>query len=247
MKKWKVCVVIPVYNHQQAISLVVEALKPMGLFCLLINDGSSAECSAILNKIAQQESEWLNLYERAENGGKGAAVKDGLQLAYRQGYTHAIQIDSDGQHNLEDINQFIQASQQSPEKLILGYPHFDQTAPKKRLYGRWLTNIWIWINTLSFAIKDGMCGFRCYPLAAVETLLRSTDLGDKMDFDIEIVVRLYWQGLDVINIPTKVQYPTDGISHFNLLQDNLLISRKHAQLFFEMFRRVPALLIRKFK
>ncbi len=240
----KTCVVIPVYNHQEAIGLVVEELKPLGLFCFLINDGSSAECSEKLKAIAQQQEQWLNLYERAENGGKGAAVKDGLQLAFRQGYTHAIQIDADGQHRLEDIKQFLQASKQYPEKLILGCPHFDESVPKKRLYGRLLTNVWIWINTLSFAIKDGMCGFRCYPLAAVEKLLQSTTLGSRMDFDIEVVVRLYWDGLDIINIPTEVQYPTDGISHFKMLQDNLLISTKHAQLFFGMLWRFPRLLMR---
>lgn len=243
----KTCVVIPVYNHQQAISLVVDALKPLGVFCFLINDGSSEECSAKLKQIAQQESQWLSLYERAENGGKGAAVKDGLQLAFRQGFSHAIQLDADGQHKLDDMSLFLQASEANPKKLILGYPHFDQTVPKKRLYGRLLTNVWIWINTLSFAIKDGMCGFRCYPLAAVEKLLQSTSLGSRMDFDIDIVVRLYWQGLEVINIPTEVQYPIDGVSHFKMLQDNVLISTKHAQLFFGMLWRFPALVMRWFK
>lgn len=247
MKPWKACVVVPVYNHQDAINLVVEALKPLGLFCFLINDGSSAECSAILKQISQQESQWLNLFERIENGGKGAAVKDGLQLAYRQGFTHAIQIDADGQHRLDDIKLFIQASKQNPEKLILGHPHFDESVPKKRLYGRLLTNVWIWINTVSFSIKDGMCGFRCYPLETVEKLLQSTSLGSRMDFDIDIVVRLYWEGLEVINIPTEVQYPTDGVSHFKMLQDNVLISIKHTQLFFGMLWRFPALVMRGLK
>ncbi len=56
----KTCVVIPVYNHQEAIGLVVEELKPLGLFCFLINDGSSAECSEKLKAIAQQQEQWLN-------------------------------------------------------------------------------------------------------------------------------------------------------------------------------------------
>ena len=117
----------------------------------------------------------------------------------------------------------------------------------KRLYGRQFTNLWIWINTLSFDIADGMCGFRCYPLTAVEQLLKSRKIGLRMDFDIDIVVRLYWQGLEVINIPTEVQYPMDGVSHFKMLQDNLLISKKHAQLFFGMLWRLPKLIIRKLK
>jgi len=241
----KTCVIIPVYNHQEAIAQVVEQLKPLALPSFLINDGSSAECSAVLKEIAKQESQWLSLYERRRNGGKGAAVMTGLQLAIQQGFTRALQIDADGQHQLDDISRFLTASEQNPDKLILGQPSFDETVPKKRYYGRQFTNLWIWINTLSFAIADGMCGFRCYPLAEVDKLLKSVQLGQRMDFDIEIAVRLYWQGVDVINIETQVQYPLDGISHFKMLQDNLLISRKHAQLFFGMLWRLPRLLIRK--
>lgn len=243
----KTCVIIPVYNHQEAIPQVVDALRPLGLFCFLINDGSSKECSDVLTQIAKQESQWLNLTHRKQNGGKGAAVIDGLTLAINNGYSHAIQIDADGQHDLEDISRFLQASEQNPEHLILGQPYFDTSVPKKRLYGRWFTNLWIWINTLSFSIKDGMCGFRCYPLTAVEPILNTVHLGLRMDFDIEIVVRLVWQGINIINIPTQVQYPLDGISHFKMWLDNLLISKKHAQLFFGMLVRLPKLLFRKIR
>jgi len=241
------CLIVPVYNHHQAIKRVVEQLKPMGLRCFLINDGSSAECSNVLQQIQQQQSSWLTLYERSENGGKGAAVTDGFKLAIEQGFTHAIQIDADGQHQFDDIKLFIEASELYPERMILGQPVFDQSVPKKRLYGRQFTNLWVWINTLSYSIADGMCGFRCYPLNAVNELLKSASLGQRMDFDIDIVVRLYWQGLDVVNISTEVQYPLDGVSHFNMLQDNLLISKKHAQLFFGMLWRIPTLLMRKLK
>ena len=243
----KNCVIIPVYNHQEAIIHVVEALKPFGLPCYLVNDGSSGQCSAVLRRIAGQENDWIALYERKRNGGKGAAVMDGLQLAIAGGFSHAIQIDADGQHRLADIIRFLAASENHPDKLILGKPRFDATVPKKRLYGRQFTNLWIGINTLSVAIADGMCGFRCYPLAAVDNLLKSVQLGQRMDFDIEIVVRLYWQGVNVVNIDTEVQYPLDGISHFQMLQDNLLISRKHAQLFFGMLWRLPRLLLRHWR
>lgn len=243
----KTCVIIPVYNHQEAIVHVVEALKPFGLPCYLVNDGSSVQCSAVLRRIAKQEKDWITLYERERNGGKGAAVMDGLRLAIAGDFSHAIQIDADGQHKLADISRFLAASEQHPDKLILGKPRFDATVPKKRLYGRQFTNLWIWINTLSVAIADGMCGFRCYPLAAVNKLLKSVQLGQRMDFDIEVVVRLYWQGVDVINIDTEVQYPLDGISHFQMLQDNLLISGKHAQLFFGMLWRLPRLSLRRWR
>ena len=242
----KTCLVMPVYNHHQAIVQITDALKDAELACFLINDGSSEDCTTVLREFAAKEK-WMTLYERSENGGKGAAVMDGLKLAIKEGFTHAIQIDADGQHCLDDISKFQKASEQASEKLILGMPKYDKDVPKGRLYGRQLTNLWIWINTLSFAIKDGMCGFRCYPLLAVDKVLQSADLGQRMDFDIEIVVRLYWQGVDVVNIETQVDYPLDGISHFKMFHDNVLISKKHAQLFFAMLARMPSLLLRHWK
>jgi glycosyltransferase involved in cell wall biosynthesis len=243
----KTCIVIPVYNHHEAIGFVVDALRHFNLTCILVNDGSSAICSSELARIAEHEKQWIILHELPENGGKGAAVITGLQLAMRQGFSHAIQIDADGQHCLDDISLFLSASAANPDKLILGKPRFDGSVQKKRLYGRQFTNLWIWINTLSFDIADGMCGFRCYPLAAVDKILQTNVLGQRMDFDIEIVVRLHWLGVEVVNIETAVQYPLDGVSHFRMLQDNLLISKKHAQLFFGMLWRLPALLIRRFQ
>ncbi|CAG7856751.1 hypothetical protein MCAMS1_01361 [biofilm metagenome] len=240
----KICILVPVYNHEAAIPGVVEKLKTYKLPCFLINDGSSVSCSQVLAECANKESVWLTLITRPENGGKGAAVIDGMKTAYRMGYTHAIQIDADGQHAINDIPQFIAAAENSPKALILGQPQFDASAPKNRLYGRKITNFWISINTLSTAIADGMCGFRIYPLAAVIPLLDKASLAEGMDFDIDIAVRLYWQGVPVINIPTKVSYQKNGVSHFRLWDDNLLISRTHARLFFGMLLRSPILLFR---
>lgn len=243
----KICLIVPVYNHQEAIRHVVAALKPLELPCILINDGSSPACTQVLQSIADKEHAWLSLYERPANGGKGAAVMDGFRQALAKGFSHAIQIDADGQHKIEDIQRFVQAAQEHPRHLILGQPQYDASAPRKRLYGRQFTNLWVWINTLSFAIADAMCGFRCYPLAALESVLNLDHIGQRMDFDIEVVVRLYWQGVEVINLPTEVQYPLDGVSHFDMLKDNLLISRKHAQLFFGMLWRFPKLMLRWFR
>lgn len=240
----KPCIIIPVYNHEHAISRVVARLKDYGLPCLLVNDGSSAACSTVLADIARQEAGWITLINLPENGGKGAAVIVGFKEALRLGFTHALQIDADGQHDCKDIGKFIETSRLHPEAMILGKPRFDAGAPKSRLYGRQFTNLWIWINTLSFAIADGMCGFRLYPLAAVQKLISTTPISRRMDFDIDIVVRLFWQGVDAINIETAVDYPYDGVSHFKLWRDNVMISTIHAKLFFGMLKRLPALLLR---
>ena len=243
----KTCIVIPVYNHEQAIINVVAQLKGYGLPCILVNDGSSNECSKVLENCVAQETSWLTLISRPSNGGKGAAVIDGFKTAIQLGYSHALQIDADGQHNTDDIPRFLEAGLANPAAMILGQPMFDESAPKSRLYGRRFTNLWIAINTLSLAIADGMCGFRLYPLASVNSLITTTPIGLGMDYDIDIVVRLHWQGVASINLPTAVSYPRDGVSHFKLWRDNVMISKTHARLFFGMLRRSPQLLLRRWR
>jgi len=161
------------------------------------------------------------------------------------GYSHALQIDADGQHDVRDIPAFLAASVAQPDSVICGCPVYDASVPKGRLYGRYLTHVWVWINTLSFDIKDSMCGFRVYPLEPTVALIDATAIGRRMDFDVEVLVRLYWRGVGVVNQPTHVSYPSDGISHFRVWLDNVLISRMHTQLFFGMLLRLPALLWRK--
>jgi hypothetical protein len=182
---------------------------------------------------------------RAVNGGKGAAVMSGMDAAFADGLTHALQVDADGQHSLADIPGFLDASRADPEALICGVPAYDASVPKGRLYGRYATHVWVWIETLSFAIRDSMCGFRVYPLAPAHRLINEARLGTRMDFDIEVLVRLFWRGVRIINRPTRVIYPEGGISHFRLWRDNLRISWMHTRLVFGMLVRLPVLLARK--
>ena len=125
----------------------------------------------------------------------------------------------------------------APQAVIIGQPIFDESIPKLRYYARYLTHVWVHINTLSFRIRDSMCGYRVYPVDTCARLVQTTALEDRMAFDVEILVRLYWQGVPVVSIPTRVGYPQDGVSHFRGWEDNLRISLTHAQL---VFRHVAA-------
>ena len=124
---------------------------------------------------------------------------------------------------------------------------YDDSVPKGRLVGRYATHIWVWINTLSLDISDSMCGFRMYPLAATLAMLDRNHVGQRMDFDVEVIVRLHWAGVPIRNLPTQVRYPLDGVSHFDLWRDNVRISRMHARLFFGMLPRAPRLLARRLR
>ncbi len=237
-------VVVPVYNHP-AVAGLIERLQPHAVECLMVDDGSEPECAALLRQLAAQQPERVQLLRLESNQGKGAAVVAGLHEAGRRGYSHALQIDADGQHDSADVPGFLAQARAHPEAVIAGCPIYDASVPKGRLYGRYATHVWVWINTLSLAIRDSMCGFRVYPLASTLRLLQGARVGRRMDFDSEILVRLHWQGVAVINRPTRVIYPIGGVSHFDVWRDNLRISRMHASLFFGMLWRAPWLLLRR--
>jgi len=242
----KACFLIPVYNHHLVLAKTVAALEPHQLPCILVDDGSEPVCAEEILRIRDQYA-WVSSDRLAVNSGKGAAVIRGLELAQQAGCTHAIQIDADGQHDLAVIGDFLLAAQAHPNDLILGVAVYDESVPVSRHYGRYVTHFWVWVHTLSFAVKDSMCGYRVYPVQPTLDVCTFSRMGLRMDFDIEVVVRLVWTGVGVQSLPTLVKYPEDGISHFNVLKDNLRISKMHARLFFGMLLRLPQLLMRKFR
>jgi glycosyltransferase involved in cell wall biosynthesis len=235
--------VIPVYNHGDAVGAVAANVRTHGLHCILVDDGSSPDCAAVLDALAQASD--VTLVRLARNQGKGGAMMAGLRAAAAAGYTHALQIDADGQHDARDIPAFIERSRNEPDAVICGVPVYDESVPLGRLVGRYATHVWVWINSLSLEIRDSMCGFRVYPLAPVVRLFDDATLGRRMDFDPEVLVRLHWRGLRIVSVPTRVTYPQDGLSHFRLGLDNWLISKMHTRLFFGMLARSPLLLWRK--
>ena len=241
----KVCAVIPVYNHGEAVGAVVKAVRGHGLPCVLVDDGSEPGCAAVMDGLAREDSAGVEVVRLPQNEGKGGAMMAGLRAALSRGYSHALQIDADGQHNANDIPRFLELAKAQPDMMVCGTPVYDESVPKGRLYGRYATHIWVWINTLSFAIRDSMCGFRVYPLRPTVALIDSVKIGKRMDFDVEVLVRLFWRGMRILNQPTQVRYPTDGISHFDVLWDNVRISGMHARLFFGMLVRLPVLLWNK--
>ena len=243
MSSFKPCFVIPNYNHHLVFSAVVDQLSQYNIPIIIVNDGSNKKTRDLLISIADK-LEQVELINLDENQGKGGAVMAGLLYASESGYSHAFQVDADGQHSLSDISKFFEFSEKYPDKIICGAPVYDKSVPLGRLISRYITHFWVWIETLSFQIKDSMCGFRIYPLKYSVEVIKNNRLGKGMDFDPEILVRSYWQGHKLLFLPTKVIYPEDGVSNFRLIEDNWLITKMHTKLFFGMLLRIPSLIKR---
>ena len=234
------CVVIPVYNHHLVIASVVGRIRHFGLDCFLVDDGSDRECRRVLQQIAAADPD-VTLIRFDANCGKGAAVCAGLEAANKAGCSHALQIDADGQHNIDDIPRFIACAREHPGAVVSGSRIYGEV-PASRRYGRKLTDGLVYLHTLSRTIQDSMCGYRVYPLPETMCLLHRCRVGQRMDFDTDILVRLYWEGVPVQHVATPVIYQSDIPSHFNLLTDNLRISKMHLGLFLGMLVRIPSLL-----
>jgi len=238
---FKLCVIIPTYNHHQHIYTVIDGLG-QDIPCLLVDDGSISPCREVLDNITSHRPQ-VELIRLPQNQGKGVAVTTGLKHAQQSGFSHALQIDADGQHDISDLPRFIAKAQSHPQAVVAGVRRYEEMPPKRR-YGRMITDFWVWVNTLSFTIKDSMCGYRVYPLAETIVLISDTAVGQRMDFDTDILVRLYWRGIAVEQLETKVSYHSDSISHFDLLRDNLRISKMHTRHCFGMLIRLPGLMAR---
>lgn len=239
----KLCAVIPVYRHVEFVESVFDRLQEFNLHCFIVNDGNTDDGRDQLHRIFANKSN-ATLIDQYPNGGKGKASYLGFKYAYESGFTHAVQVDADGQHNIEDLPELAKKSSLNPEALVTGVPIYDASVPKSRLYSRYITHFWVWVETLSFEIKDSMCGFRIYPL---KQTLKQLDkkVSSRMDFDTDIMVRMYWDGVKVYSVPTRVIYPEDGVSNFRLWRDNVRISAMHTRLFFGMLLRLPWLISRK--
>lgn len=240
------CAVVPVYDHGATVGRVVAELRRHSLPVFLVDDGSDAECAAVLDALAAADAA-VRVVRLARNSGKGCAVRAGLETALAAGFTHALQVDADGQHALGDIPRFVALSLQRPQDVVCGCPQFDASVPRHRLYLRYLTHVMVWVNTLSLDVRDAMCGFRVYPLGPVLSVIREEGLGRRMDFDVDLLVRLHWRGVPLSWVPTRVTYPEGGVSHFRLVRDNALITAMHTRLFFGMLWRAPRLLARRWR
>ena len=240
-------VLIPSYNPGAQVYDTVRAARARWAPVWVVVDGSSDGTAAGLKDMAAADPH-LKVWVLPENGGKGAAVLHGLDLAARQDFTHVLTMDSDGQHPAELIPAFMAASQQAPDAMILGKPVFDADAPALRVQGRKISNAWANLETLWAGIGDSLYGFRVYPVEPLRRVMRGQRWMRRFDFDPEAVVRLCWRGVRPVNLPAPVKYlraDEGGVSHFNYLRDNTLLTWMHLRLVLGFLLRLPLLLLRR--
>jgi glycosyltransferase involved in cell wall biosynthesis len=240
-------VLIPSYNTGDKVYDTVRAAREQWAPVWVVVDGSTDGTGEGLLKMAEQDPQ-LRVMVLPHNHGKGAAVLQGLRVAVHEGYTHVLTMDSDGQHPPEKISEFMQVSLANPDGLVLGRPVFDASAPLLRVRGRKVSNWWANFETLWQGIGDSLYGFRVYPAQMLLGVMENSYWMRHFDFDPEAAVRLCWCGARPINVDAPVKYfraDEGGVSHFNYLRDNILLTGMHLRLFTGFIVRLPLLIWRK--
>ncbi|MDR0480311.1 MAG: glycosyltransferase family 2 protein [Gallionellaceae bacterium] len=241
-------VLIPSYNTGDKVYETVRAALRYWNPVWVVVDGSSDGTAEGLRAMAENHG-GLQVRALPVNQGKGAAVLHGLEQAHRAGFSHVLTMDADGQHPADKIAEFMQASVQRGDAMILGCPQFDASAPSLRVRGRKISNWWANLETLRAGIGDSLFGFRVYPVAPLLAIMRKQRWMRRFDFDPEAVVRLSWRGVPAVNLPAPVRYfsaAEGGVSHFNYLRDNTLLTFMHIRLMTGFVLRLPMLVWRKF-
>ena len=239
-------VLIPSYNPGQRGLETVRAARSQWDPVWVVVDGSTDGSAEALTALARSDP-GLRVLLRTRNGGKGAALFEGLNEAQRAGFSHALTMDADGQHPAECIPEFMAASAAAPEAMILGDPVFDASVPRIRLRGRRVSNWCTNVATLWAGVHDTLFGFRVYPVAPLLAVMQRSRWMRRFDFDAEAVVRLCWRGVPVVNLPAPVKYFTPeqgGVSHFNYWRDNVLLTSMYLRLLVGFVVRLPLLITR---
>ena len=240
-------VLIPSYNPGGLLRPTVLGALAQWAPVWVVVDGSTDESLQVLQEL-QAEFPQLRVIQQPQNMGKGAAVLRGIEQAKAEGFTHALTMDSDGQHPAALIPQFMAASMARPQAMVLGQPVFGPEAPRIRVWGRKISNLWAGVETLGSGVADSLYGFRIYPITPLIKVMHGQTRMRRFDFDPEAVVRLSWAGVPPVNLPAPVRYyqaGEGGVSHFKYLRDNTLLTWMHIRLVGGLLIRLPQLIVQR--
>ncbi|UOK42937.1 MULTISPECIES: DUF2062 domain-containing protein [Flavobacterium] len=217
IEKHKLCVIIPTYNNHKTLRRIVDGVLNYTQNCIVVNDGSTDTTKEILSSYPN-----ITQIHISKNQGKGNALREGFRKAKELGYRYAITIDSDGQHFPSDITVFLDNLENSEkEVLLIGNRNMNQDGiPKKSSFGNKFSNFWFWFET-GIELEDTQSGYRLYPLESIPERFFTK----KFEFEIEVIVRAAWNGVEVKNVPVNILYdPNERVTHFRPFKDFTRIS-----------------------
>jgi len=208
LRQLGICVIVPTYNNERTLARVLGEVLEYASDVIVVCDGATDSTPSILGTFADR----LTVVSYAPNRGKGHALRQGFAKARQLGFTHAITIDSDGQHFASDLPRFVEAHREHPTAMLMGSRNLSaEGMPGKNSFANRFSNFWFFVET-GIRLPDTQTGFRLYPLKKVERLWLFTD---RFEFEVEVIVKLAWRGVRFVPVPIRVKYdPNERVSHF---------------------------------
>jgi len=208
LRELGICVIVPTYNNERTLARVLNEVLDHAHDVIVVNDGATDSTPEILASFADR----VKVVSYSPNRGKGYALRQGFATALQLGFTHALTIDSDGQHFPSDIPRFLETHQTHPAAMLMGSRNLNaEGMPGKNSFANKFSNFWFFVET-GIRLPDTQTGFRLYPLKKVQKLWLFTE---RFEFEVEVIVKLAWRGVPFIPVPIRVKYdPNERVSHF---------------------------------
>ncbi|MCL6458726.1 MAG: glycosyltransferase family 2 protein [Gorillibacterium sp.] len=163
----KALVIIPAYNEEKSIALVIRSVKSLhpDIDIVVVNDGSKDETSRIA-----RETGLTHVVDLPVNLGIGGAVQTGYLFAFRHNYDIAIQIDADGQHDPADLEKIIEVVASGEAACCVGSRFIEKTDYKPSFFRGFGINFFsnMIMLTVGKRITDPTSGFRAVNQQVIE-------------------------------------------------------------------------------
>lgn len=202
------CVVVPTYNN---VGTVIQVLEDVAAYCddvFVVLDGPTDGTAEAVRAFPD-----IRVVEYTPNRGKGYALRQGFEAARKEGFRHAITLDSDGQHYAKDILTLLAKAEEMPDSLIVGARQMEGADQNKKSgFANRFSNFWFKVETFH-SLPDTQSGYRLYPIRKMKGM---RFLSTKYEFEVEVLVKAVWRGIRVSSVPVDVYYPpqSERISHF---------------------------------
>ncbi len=221
----QIAIVIPTYNNPKTIANVVADVVALGYPLVVVDDGSDTSVASLVD-------DTVTVVTHKVNEGKGAAILSGADKVKALGYQYFVSMDGDGQHLASEVAKLM-AEIRTDNQIIIGSRNFNiDNIPLLSKIGRAYHNFWIHLNS-GYNINDSLTGFRLYPVSILDLKLKTS----RFDFEVEVLVKHYWQHKKVSDTVVECYYPTaeERVSHFDNVNDTISITLLHFRMFAQRF------------
>lgn len=205
----RICLLIPAYNEARTIGQVVSEAREITESVVVVDDGSQDATAQIA------EDSGALVIKHSVNSGKGAALRTGFQHVLDNGYDALITMDSDGQHDVNDIPGFLKAFDERGSGIIIGSRMQDiSTMPAVRKFTNKFTSFVGSLLTHQ-KIRDSQSGFRLIS----SDVLRAVELETAgYEMESELLIKASRAGFRITSVPIKTIYGQE-VSKINPVVD----------------------------